>query len=104
MNEELVWDVELRYGELRDGFEHGDAVVEALDGGGRVNDGGVRVVDGEMLEIEVPLMAVNLVDDAVEGTLVCEWFGNIDWEEMNTSLFGVVDELWHHESFNFSCR
>lgn len=62
------------YVELRNGFEHGDAVVEALDGGERVDDGGVGVVDGEILEIEVPFIAVDLVKDAVEGSLIGEWF------------------------------
>ncbi|KAL4580907.1 hypothetical protein LXL04_017113 [Taraxacum kok-saghyz] len=56
--------------ELRDGYEHGDAIVEPLDCGERVYGRGDGVLDGEIVEVEVPLMVVDLLNDAVEGTLI----------------------------------
>ncbi|KAL4586264.1 hypothetical protein LXL04_010899 [Taraxacum kok-saghyz] len=92
-NEELVWDVELGYVELGDGFEHGNAVVEALYGGGMVNDGGVWVVVGEILQIEVPFIAVKFVNYAIEWTLFREWLGNVNWDEIYPSFFCMLVQM-----------
>jgi len=69
--------------ELGDDLEHGDAVVEAVDGVGRVDDGHGRVARGEGLELGAPAVAVELVDEEVEGALLRQGPRRIHGDEVH---------------------
>lgn len=78
--------------ELGDDLEHGDAVVEAVDGVGRVDDGDGGVAGGEGLELGAPVVAVELVDDEVEGALVREGPRVVDGDEVHAARRRAGDE------------
>lgn len=69
--------------ELGDDLEHGDAVVEAVDGVGRVDDGDGRVARGEGHELGAPVVSVELVDEEVEGPLLCQGLRRIHGNEVH---------------------
>ncbi|CAL4932453.1 unnamed protein product [Urochloa decumbens] len=69
--------------EVGDDLEHGDAVVEAVDGVGRVDDGHGRVARGEGLELGAPVVAVELVDEEVEGALLRQGPRRIHGDEVH---------------------
>lgn len=66
-------------------LEHGDAVAEALDGGGAVHDGDLGVARGELVELGPPLLAGELVEDAVEGALLRERARRVDRDEIDAA-------------------
>ena len=51
-------------------IEHGDSIVETLDGFGRVDYDGVWVIERELPQLVVPIEAIQFVDNAIERSLL----------------------------------
>lgn len=84
--------VQWRVFELGDDLEHGDAVVKAVDGVGRVDDGNARVARGEGLELGAPVVTVELVDEEVEGALLGQGPRGVDGDEVHAARGRLRDE------------
>jgi hypothetical protein len=79
--------------EPRDDVQHGEAVQDAVDGGGRVDDWDVRVERREGLQPRAPRLAVQLVHDEVQlGALLRERPGGVERHEPDAVLRCQVDE------------
>jgi len=80
--------------ELGDDLEHGDAVVEAVDGVGRVDDGDGRVPRGEGHELGAPVVPVELVDEEVEGPLLRQGPRRIHGDEVHAPRRRLGHQRW----------
>lgn len=87
-----------------DDVEHGDAVVEAGNGVGRVEDDGAGVERGEFVELGVPFVVVELVDDAVEGALLGQGLAGIHGDQIDAVLLGMADQRRLDEGLLFLRR
>lgn len=87
--------------DLSDRVEHGDAVVKPFDGGMWVDNAEVRVGGGLIvMELFLPRVVVQLVGDAIEGALVGEREGEVDRDEIQTSVLGSVDQRRENDALH----
>lgn len=65
---------------------------------------GGRAVEGEFFELFPPLCVIQLVNDAVEGTLFDQWLVEIDGDEINASFSGMNDQRILHKGTDLLWR
>lgn len=78
--------------------------MEAGDGFGRVKYDGARIERRVVLQLLIPWIVVQLVDDAVEGALLGQGPAGIDWDQIDAVLIGVPDQRRLDEALLFLRR
>lgn len=96
-NHYLIWDPKRRPVGTRDlesgnHLEHRDPVVEPADRVRRVHDRRAGVPGAELAELAAPVLAVELVEEAVEGALVGERAAEVNGDEVDAAGTGDGDE------------
>jgi hypothetical protein len=66
--------------------------VENLDGFRWVDYDDVWVLERDLLQLVVPIGAVEFVDDDIEGSLLSQGFRGVDSNEIDAALVGVIDK------------
>lgn len=74
--------------------------MEPLDALRRVDYDRIWILGCVFLKLFNPILSVKFVDDAMERDLIDQWHAEVDWNEIDAVLLGMVEERGLDEGVN----